>query len=150
MDPNLDNLDPNLDNLDPNLFVDELIEKKYTKRYRHCKHGCDGVKTFRVGKRLDNHEAGCSNNPDRIAQQTVGRPKKRSAQQSPVVQLPQQLQLWHCLKRKRDGKDMTPFTAVDDHRYHCRCELDQIYPCSGIGCQDCPVLGKFHNEEIGP
>ena len=48
-------------------------------------------------------------------------------------------QLWHCLKRKLNGVDMTPFTAVDNHRYLCRCKEDQIYPCSGIGCQDCPV-----------
>ena len=66
-DRNLKKFDRNLKKFDPNLFVDELIVRSDGQCYRHCKHGCDGVKTFRVGKRLEHHEAGCSKNPVRIA-----------------------------------------------------------------------------------
>ena len=48
-------------------------------------------------------------------------------------------QLWHCLKRKRDGIDMTPFTADGMHMSRHGCTKEDLVECTGPGCANCPV-----------
>ena len=102
--------------------------------------------------RLEEHEVKCHFNPavqqrqrQKVEpQQSASQPKNNQQQQRKVQrekppQEEEKKQLWHCQKRKRDGNDMKPFTEKRNHRFYHRCKKDEVYPCIGIGCQDCPI-----------